>query len=224
MNTQPTTLAQQFAAEYAKGVVPAMIKALKNGKTRTMLLLVAVMLVTYWHVASFLAADPAFGLFGYAIPVIIDGAMIQMLDILQTRGMRKPAKRAAMGFAVVLGGVSGFLNWTAAETTRSAFVFASLVVVAIATKVIVSLMGPDFAAMEQVEQAVTTTAAPVDEAAAARRSEIARKAAETRRQNAAEAARKADEAKARRRAQRVQPVSPATVAEIESAYAPSAYL
>lgn len=151
--------------------------------------------------------------------------MIQMLDILQTRGMRRPAKRAAMGFAVVLGGVSGFLNWTAAESTRSAFVFASLVVVAIATKVIVALMGPDFAAMDQVEQAVTVTAPVVDEELKARRQAAAAKGVETKRTKAAEAAAAKAAALAKRRATAAAPVSPGmpavaapSVYELEASY------
>jgi hypothetical protein len=220
MTTQPTTLAQQFAAEYAKGVVPAMMKTLDSGKKRSKALLVLVMAVTYWHVASFLVWHTAFGWFGLAVPLIVDLSMLQMLDVLQTRGMRKPARQAATVFAAVLGLISGAFNVIAADDAFTAFGFASLVLIAVATKVVVSLMGPDFEAIEQVEQAVTVTAAPaVDEELKARRSEAARQAAATRRQNAAEAARKAEEAKARRRAGRVAPTSPG----MPAVDAPTAY-
>lgn len=223
MNTQPTTLAQQFAAEYAKGVVPGILKALDSGKKRTKGLLYLVMAVTYWHVASFLIWHTAFGWFGLAVPAIIDLGMIQMLDILQTKGMHRQAKRFATGAAGVLGLISGTFNVIAADDAFTAFGFASLVVVAIGTKVAVSLMRPDFAEIEQAEQQAAPTTV-VDEEAKARRAEAARKGQETKARKAAEAARKAEEAKARRRARIDRPVSPATVAEIDSAFEPSAYL
>src|SRR5262245_14275529 len=108
-----TTLAEQFRTEYARGVVPAMLKALDNGKKRTKVILVGVMLVTYFHVTHYLVTETAFGWFGIAVPAIIDLSMLQMLDILQTRGMRRPARIGATVLAAVLGVVSGWFNWTA---------------------------------------------------------------------------------------------------------------
>lgn len=206
------SLAEQFRIEYAKGIVPAMKKSLDNGKKRSKALLILVMAVTYWHVASYLAWHTAFGWFGFAVPLIIDLSMLQMLDILQTRAQRKPARQFATWMAAVLGLISGTFNVIAADDLFTAFGYASLVLVAIATKVAVSLMGPDFEAFEAAEQ--DASKADAEAAIQVRIDEAVKKA---RRSWTASLARK------RRHVEEISPVSPGVDGDFDPAegYAPA---
>lgn len=193
-----TTLAQQFAAEYAKGVVPAMLKAINAARRDTRIIVAGVLAITYPHQTIWLTSLHGLEILGYAVPAVVDLAMLRMLGIVQTVGMRRPAKFSALVMAGVLGTMSGAVNVAAPADPAVRAIFGALVLVAVGVKIVTSLVGPDFAAIEATET-LATTAITVTAGPDPVRSERARRAAQTRRDNAArEAAEKAAAAETRR--------------------------
>lgn len=162
------TLTQQFAEQYAKGVVPAMLKTIKAAKRDTRLILAGVLAITYPHQAMFLSTVHGIGVLGWIIPAVVDLAMLRMLGIVQTTGMRTPAKRAALVMTGVLGAISAAVNVAAPAAWAARGIFGALVLVAVGVKFVTALVGPDFAAIEATETAATAT---VGEAKAGRRCE-----------------------------------------------------
>jgi len=211
MNT--TSLTAEFRAEYAKGVVPAMLKAIKAAKRDTRLIVLAVLAITYHHQAHWLTTIDGIGILGWVIPAVVDISMLRMLGIVQTAGMKFPAKRGALKMFAALAVMSAAVNVAAPGAVAARLIFGALVLIAAGVKVVASLVGPDFDEMEQNETAVQATpATEVDEAERARRSEIARKAAAKRRENAEAAKAKAEEKREARRvraaAKRLEAIAP----------------
>lgn len=170
-----TTLTQQFRTEFAKGVVPAILKTIKNAKWKTVAILVGVMAISYPHQAKYLSTDPSFGKLAYVIPLVIDGAMLTLVGIVQTVGMRRDAKRAALVMVVVCGAISAGINIAAPGTLFARIIFGLIVLVAVGVKWAASKMGPDFTEIEQREVELAAPVRPtrtVDPEAAARRSTI----------------------------------------------------
>jgi hypothetical protein len=223
MNTHPTH-AQQFAVEYARGAVPAMLKAIRAAKRDTRLIVAGVLAITYPHQALWLTTIAGVGVLGWVIPAVVDLAMLRMLGIVQTTGMRTQAKRAALVMTGLLATMSAIVNVAVPGAWAARAIFGALVLMAAGVKIVTSLVGPDFAEIEQAEQSIAPAAAAVDEAEKARRSEAARKGQETKARKAAEAAAKKEAANAKRRASIDRPVSPATVAEIDAIGQNAAYL
>jgi len=220
------SLTQQFRTEYARGVVPAMLKAIKAAKRDTRLIVLAVLAITYHHQAHWLTTIEGIGILGWVIPAVVDISMLRMLGIVQTAGMRPAAKRGALRMFGVLAVMSAAVNVAAPGAIAARLIFGALVLIAAGVKVIASLVGPDFDEMEQSETAAqpTTVTAEIDEEAAQRRRQSAAKGVETRRQRKAEADAKAEAKRAERRAraqakrlEELVPTSPGHPAVILSA-------
>lgn len=214
-----TTLAQQFAAEYARNAVPAMLKTIKTSKWKTRLIMTGVFATTYKHQADFLSADESIGVLGWAIPGINDLAMLTMVEILQTPAMDKRAKRGAAWMLGVCGSLSATINVVAPGSLLARFVFGLLVGIVVGLKLVTARIKPDFAELEQQEVQAVEVAAPVDELAEQRKADRRerdrqRRAAQREAEwaAAAEAERKAEERRERRRLAR-------QVAELETSFA-----
>jgi len=226
MNTM--SLTQKFRAEYAKGIVPAMLKAIKAAKRDTTIIVGAVLAITYKHQAAWLSTIDGIGILGWVIPAVIDLAMLRMLGIVQTAGMKRPAKRGALAVFGLLAAMSAAVNIAAPGAVAARVIFGALVVVAAAVKVVAALVGPDFDEMEATETAAQGAApADVDEVDAelvAKRKAAAAKGVATRKEREArEAAEKAAKAEERRLARELKkleelaPTSPGHPATILSA-------
>lgn len=155
------TLTQQFADEYARGIVPAMMKAIGNSKWKTRLIMIGVFAVTYTHQAKFLAADPSIGWLGWVIPGINDLAMLTMVEILQTPGMSRDAKRGAAVMLGVCGGLSATVNVAAPGTMLARVVFGVLVAILVGAKLVTARIKPDFSEFERHENQATDAVKPV---------------------------------------------------------------
>ncbi len=215
------TLTQKFRTEYAKGIVPAMLKAIKAAKRDTTIIVGAVLAITYKHQAAWLSTIDGIGWLGWIIPAVIDLAMLRMLGIVQTAGMKRPAKRGALAVFGLLATMSAAVNIAAPGAVAARVIFGALVIVAASVKVVAALVGPDFDEMEATETAIQVAAPAVDEARKAMLSERARQGAATRKENAAKAEAKREEQREARRlrdaarrlaeAAPISPTGPATV-------------
>lgn len=179
MTAQPKTLAQRFAAQYARGVVPAALDALHTVKTNSRRIAILALAVSTPHQALYLfglshpagvldIATAAF--FAVLIPATIDLGMITMLAVTQTVGIAQAAKRRAMWVLAVLVTVSATVNVVAHGPVVLRLLTGFTALVLAAVEWVSSSIAPDFAALETVE----TSAAPVskvavDRAAAARK-------------------------------------------------------
>ncbi len=143
----PTTLAQQYAAEYAQDAVPAMLKTVRAASTFSKVILVAAMATSYVHQALFLYHLGA-GIFGFVIPLLFDTAMIYMLKVMRTVGMARDAKRAAAAVFGAVALVSGFINAAAPGALGLRALYAFVVLLVIGVEVVSGKIRPDFAAIE----------------------------------------------------------------------------
>lgn len=215
MNTT-ASLTQQFRAEYAQGVVPAMLKAIKAAQRDTRLIVLAVLAITYHHQAHWLTTIEGIGILGWVIPAVVDISMLRMLGIVQTAGMKRPAKTGALKMFAALAVMSAAVNIAAPGAVAARAIFGALVLIAAGVKVVASLVGPDFDEMEQSETAaqVAPAAPEVDEEAVERRRAAALKGAETRRQRKADAEKLAEEKRVARRvaaaAKRLEAIAPSS--------------
>jgi hypothetical protein len=155
-----TTLTQQFRTEYAKGVVPAMLKSIKAAYRDTRIIVAGVLTITYPHQALFLSHVKGVSFLGWIIPLVIDLALLRLVGLMQTVGMCQPAKTAAKRMVVFLGLISATINVAAPAAVAARALFGVLVVVAVGMKVVTSKIGPDFAEIEAQETAVAV--APVE--------------------------------------------------------------
>jgi len=192
MTTAPQTKTQQFAAQYTENVVPNMLKTIKKTHRTTKLIMAGVLAITYPHQAGFLASVEGVDKLGYLIPAVIDLSMLSMVGITQTIGMRRNAKIGALVMTGVLGAISGTVNAAAPAVLFARIIFTALVLVAVGVKIVSSLVGPDFNAIEAAE----TSSAPASAIKAAQAEAEARLAAEVTRLAAeAETARQAEAAR-----------------------------
>lgn len=175
MNTT-ASLTQQFRTEYARGVVPAMLKAIKAAKRDTRLIVLAVLAITYSHQAHWLTTIDGIGWLGWVIPAVVDVAMLRMLGIVQTTGMKLAAKRGALKMFAALAVMSAAVNIAAPGAIAARAIFGALVLIAAGVKVVAALVGPDFDEMEQSENAAQATPSAPDE------EELARQAAEAKKE------------------------------------------
>jgi hypothetical protein len=91
VTTQPT-LTQQFAAEHARNVVPAMLKTIRGARIASKIIIAGALGCSYIHQAVYLDQLGA-GPFGYVLPLIFDTALVAMLQIVKTAGMAADAKK-----------------------------------------------------------------------------------------------------------------------------------
>ncbi|WP_433829018.1 hypothetical protein ACQP2E_06895 [Actinoplanes sp. CA-015351] len=189
------TLTQEFAAEYAKGAVPGMLRAIRTIKRANNLILIGALAASYLHQAHFLVSLGA-GMFAWIVPAVFDLAMLSMLTVSQTAGMATDAKRAAMKILAVVVIISAAVNFAAPGPLGLRVIFALVVGLVAGVEWVAAKIRPDFAAIEAREVEATLDMRPArrldPEVAKAR----AAKAAATRRANqaaAAKAARVAEE-------------------------------
>lgn len=208
-----STLTQKFRDEYSKGIVPAMLKAIDAAKRDTRIIVVAVLAITYKHQAAWLSTIDGIGILGWVIPAVVDLAMLRMLGIVQTTGMRRPAKRGALAVFGLLATMSAAVNVAAPGAVAARVIFGALVAVAAGVKIVAALVGPDFDEMEATEvatQVVPAESRKLDPQVAAERAAKARATKERKRFESLTPAQKAAETKRRKAA---EPVSPAWAIE-----------
>ncbi|WP_436522391.1 DUF2637 domain-containing protein [Actinoplanes sp. HUAS TT8] len=176
------TLTQQFAAEYAKGAVPGMLKAIRTIKRANNGILMGALAASYLHQGHYLVSLGA-GLFAWIVPAVFDLAMVSMLTISQTAGMAQDAQKAALKVLVLVVSISAAVNFAAPGPIGLRVIFALVVGLVAGVEWVAAKIRPDFAAIEAREiEADIRPARRLDPEVARRR---AAKAAVTRRANQA---------------------------------------
>lgn len=208
-----STLAQQFATDYAKGVVPAALDALKLVKRNTKRIAMLALAVSTPHQALYLfglghphgALDViAAVFFAVLIPLTIDLGIITSLAVTQTVGIAKRAKRRALIVLALLVAASATVNVLAEGPIVVRALTAFTAVVLALVEWMAAAIAPDFTELEQAEASAAPAVAVVDEAAAERRRAAARKGAATKAAKAAKAKAERDAANERRRLGRME--------------------
>jgi len=224
MNT--TTQAQQFAAAYAADMAEAMLKTIKYVRWAATAIMVIAMVTSYTHQAGYLTEIGTPFLGAWLIPGALDALTFLCVKVLGTPGMAQPAKTMALRVLVFPVLASGFINFMGPGELITKLVFVLAVLMIPAAELVASRIKPDFGAMDAMERDITPAVetVEVDVQAKARRSEIAQRAAQTRRDNAAKlAADKAAKLEARRvraaakKLEELAPTSPGHPAVILSA-------
>ncbi|MFI1988237.1 hypothetical protein [Actinoplanes sp. NPDC020271] len=178
------TLTQQFAAEYAKGAVPGMLKAIRTIKRANNGILMGALAASYLHQGHYLVSLGA-GLFAWIVPAVFDLAMVSMLTISQTAGMAQDAQKAALKVLVVVVSISAAVNFAAPGPLGLRIIFSLVVGLVAGVEWVAAKIRPDFAAIEAREVEATAEVRParrLDPEVARQR---AAKAALTRRANQA---------------------------------------
>lgn len=152
------TLTQQFATEYARNAVPAMLRAIRIIKLANKGILLGALAVSYLHQAHYLQALGA-SVFSWILPAVFDLGMVSMLTITQTVGMAADAKRAAMKILVVVVLISAAVNAAAPGPVFLRVVFALVVGLVAGVEWVAGKIRPDFAAIEAREAEVTAEVA-----------------------------------------------------------------
>ncbi len=157
MPTDPHTVTEQFAAEYARNAVPTMLKAIASIKRYNRFVLLGALATSYLHQAHYLWTQNA-GYFAYLVPLIFDAAMVSMLTVVRTSGIARDAKRGAL---VVFSGaalLSATINFASPGSLGLRLVFALVVVLVIGVELVAGRIRPDFAAIEAEASALLTAA------------------------------------------------------------------
>ncbi|MEW2386284.1 DUF2637 domain-containing protein [Micromonospora sp. NPDC047707] len=157
MPTDPSTVTEQFAAEYARNAVPTMLKAIASIKRYNRFVLLGALATSYLHQAHYLWTQNA-GYFAYLVPLIFDAAMVSMLTVVRTSGIAKDAKRGAL---IVFSGaalLSATINFASPGSLGLRLVFALVVVLVIGVELVAGRIRPDFAAIEAEAAALLTAA------------------------------------------------------------------
>jgi hypothetical protein len=198
-----------FASAYAANMANEMLRTIRLVRWFATAIMVIAMIVSYSHQTAFLSGlgTPALG--AWLIPGAVDCLTILCVKVIGTAGMAQPARKTALRVLVFPVLASGVINFLApgALVTKSVFVLAVLMIPA--AELVASKIKPDFTAMDLLERDIapqTATETEIDEELRLKRSEAARRGAETRKRNAAKAP-------PRRRTSKV------AVAELEAAYA-----
>ncbi|MET8305849.1 DUF2637 domain-containing protein [Micromonospora sp. NPDC005173] len=168
-STDPSTVTEQFAAEYARNAVPTMLKAIGSIKRYNRFVLLGALLTSYLHQAHYLWTQNA-GYFAYLVPLIFDAAMVSMLTVVRTSGIAKDAKRGAMVVFAAAALLSATINFASPGSLGLRLVFALVVVLVIGVELVAGRIRPDFAAIQAEAAALlaaindlTTTTAPATE-------------------------------------------------------------
>ena len=157
MPTDPSTVTEQFAAEYARNAVPTMLKAIASIKRYNRFVLLGALATSYLHQAHYLWTQNA-GYFAYLVPLIFDAAMVSMLTVVRTSGIARDAKRGAL---VVFSGaalLSATINFASPGSLGLRLVFALVVVLVIGVELVAGRIRPDFAAIEAEASALLAAA------------------------------------------------------------------
>ncbi|MET8353465.1 DUF2637 domain-containing protein [Micromonospora sp. NPDC005206] len=145
--TDPVTVTEQFAAEYARNAVPTMLKAIGSIKRYNRFVLLGALLTSYLHQAHYLWAQNA-GYFAYLVPLIFDAAMVSMLTVVRTSGIAKDAKRGALVVFAAAALLSATINFASPGSLGLRLVFALVVVLVIGVELVAGRIRPDFAAIQ----------------------------------------------------------------------------
>ncbi|MET8198549.1 DUF2637 domain-containing protein [Micromonospora taraxaci] len=145
--TDPAAVTEQFAAEYARNAVPAMLTAIKSIKRYNRFVLLGALLTSYLHQAHYLWTQNA-GYFAYLVPLIFDAAMVSMLTVVRTSGIAKDAKRGAMVVFAAAAMLSATINFASPGSLGLRLVFALVVVLVIGVELVAGRIRPDFAAIQ----------------------------------------------------------------------------
>ncbi|MDO3683249.1 DUF2637 domain-containing protein [Micromonospora sp. C28ISP2-4] len=156
-STDPNTFTQEFAAEYARNAVPAMLKAIGSIKRYNRFVLLGALLTSYLHQAHYLWTQNA-GYFAYLVPLIFDAAMVSMLTVVRTSGIAKDAKRGALVVFACAALLSATINFASPGSLGLRLVFALVVVLVIGVELVAGRIRPDFAAIEAEAAALLTAA------------------------------------------------------------------
>jgi hypothetical protein len=146
-STDPATVTEQFATEYARNAVPTMLKAIGSIKRYNRFVLLGALLTSYLHQAHYLWTQDA-GYFAYLVPLIFDAAMVSMLTVVRTSGIAKDAKRGAMVVFAAAALLSATINFASPGSLGLRLVFALVVVLVIGVELVAGRIRPDFAAIE----------------------------------------------------------------------------
>ncbi|WUR59777.1 DUF2637 domain-containing protein [Micromonospora chokoriensis] len=155
--TDPATVTEQFAAEYARNAVPTMLKAINSIKRYNRFVLLGALLTSYLHQAHYLWTQNA-GYFAYLVPLIFDAAMVSMLTVVRTSGIARDAKRGAMVVFAAAAMLSATINFASPGSLGLRLVFALVVVLVIGVELVAGRIRPDFAAIEAEATALLTAA------------------------------------------------------------------
>ncbi|AXH90432.1 DUF2637 domain-containing protein [Micromonospora aurantiaca] len=156
-STDPSTFTHQFAAEYARNAVPAMLKAIGSIKRYNRFVLLGALLTSYLHQAHYLWTQNA-GYFAYLVPLIFDAAMVSMLTVVRTSGIARDAKRGALIVFACAALLSATINFASPGSLGLRLVFALVVVLVIGVELVAGRIRPDFAAIEAEAAALLTAA------------------------------------------------------------------
>ncbi|MEV4462325.1 DUF2637 domain-containing protein [Micromonospora echinofusca] len=155
--TDPATVTEQFATEYARNAVPAMLKAIASIKRYNRFVLLGALLTSYLHQAHYLWTQGA-GFFAYLVPLIFDAAMVSMLTVVRTSGIARDAKRGALVVFAAAALLSATINFASPGSLGLRLVFALVVVLVIGVELVAGRIRPDFAAIEAEAAALLTAA------------------------------------------------------------------
>jgi hypothetical protein len=155
-----TTLTQQFADEYAKKVVPGMLRTIRLNKLANKGILLGAVAASYLHQAHFLNLLGA-GIFSWILPGVFDLGIVSMLTITQATGMANEAKRAALKVLVIVVLISGTVNFLAPGALILRIIFAIVVGLVAGVEWVAGKIRPDFAAIEHRETELTTNTTTV---------------------------------------------------------------
>lgn len=183
MNTS-TTQAQQFAAAYAADMASQMLRTIKRVRQAATAIMVIAMVVSYTHQAGYLTGigTPALG--AWLIPGALDALTFLCVKVLGTPGMAQPAKKMALRVLVFPVLASGSINFMGPGAMVTKLVFVLAVLMIPAAELVASRIKPDFRAMDTMERDMAPASEVSDEERALR-SARAKKAAATRKRNAA---------------------------------------
>lgn len=178
-----TSLAAQFAAKHSKGVVAAAIWTVRIVRWSATAIMVAAMVSNYHHQVDYLLTHVDW-LTAHIAPVALDLLTVLCARILASVVMHAVSKTAAIRaiwFPVV---ASAALSAAAPGDLISKLVFAGMVGLIPVAEYVASHVKVDFKALEAAETE-NVVADEVTDVERERRSAIARKAAATRKRNAA---------------------------------------
>ncbi|MFF5082490.1 DUF2637 domain-containing protein [Actinoplanes sp. NPDC000266] len=151
-----TSLTQQFATEYAKKVVPGVLRAIRINKLANKGILIGAIAASYLHQAHFLETLGA-GIFSWIVPGVFDLGIVSMLTVTQTVGMAEEAKKAALKILIVVVLISGTVNFLAPGELIMRIIFAVVVALVAGVEWVSGKIRPDFKAIETHENQMAST-------------------------------------------------------------------
>lgn len=181
---QGESLTRQFAEKYSAGMVEGILRTIRTVKVAALVILGIAMAISYTHQVEYLVKLGA-GLAGATlIPISVDALIVVCVKISGTAGMHQSAKRWALLILVFPASVSGTVNFIVGGHLVVRCLFVVAVIMIPAAEFLAAKIRPDFSVIEKMAGEITVKREVSDEERA-RRSAIARKAAATRKRNAA---------------------------------------